>query len=208
MTAVKTDRHQPFYDDLGETLLESWRMLERGVADRRHGFHHPVLATIGVDGSPEARTVILRKADQATRSIIIHTDQRSQKIMEMTAAPRVALHCYDPQRKIQLRLNGTASLHHGDEIAAARWQASQRMSRVCYSIAPGPGVAIDQGGAFTLRQHDAAAPEHTVPGFENFVAVIIRMDRLEWLFLAVEGHRRARFNWRGDDAVSSTWLAP
>ena len=47
-----------------------------------------------------------------------------------------------------------------------------------------------------------------VPGYGNFAVVIVRLDSLEWLFLAGEGHRRARFGWVTDGGLTSTWLAP
>ena len=38
-----------FYNDLDGTLAESWRLIARGMADRRSPFHHPTLATLGVN---------------------------------------------------------------------------------------------------------------------------------------------------------------
>jgi pyridoxamine 5'-phosphate oxidase len=66
-----------FYDDLDGTLAEAWRLISRGVADRRSPFHHPVVATIGGDGAPQARTVILRACDPAAQRLRFHTDARS-----------------------------------------------------------------------------------------------------------------------------------
>ena len=205
---MQSDQTLSFYDDLAETLAEAWRMLTRGVADRRHAFHHPVLATIGMDRRPQARTIILRAVEPGKRTITFHTDARSQKLVELAASPETGLHFYDEKRKIQLRLNGLARVHQGDSIARSRWQASQRMSRVCYSVEPAPGVRIEDGHGFTLRQPKPDEIEADVPGFENFTAVVVTVDTLEWLFLAAEGHRRARFAWAVDGTFQSTWLTP
>jgi hypothetical protein len=78
------------------------------------------------------------------------------------------------------------------------------MSRQCYGIAPGPGTEIASGGAFTLPEMDETA---TAAGRERFVAVVVTVDSLEWLYLAMAGHRRARFAWT-DGALRAAWLAP
>jgi len=39
------------------------------------------------------------------------------------------------------------------------------------------------------------------------VAVICEIDTLDWLFLRVEGHRRARFQWTAR-GWQGEWIAP
>jgi pyridoxamine 5'-phosphate oxidase len=193
-----------FYDDLDETLAEAWRLIARGVADRRSPFHHPVVATTGLDGSPQARTVILRGCDVASRVLRFHTDARSEKAREIAADPRTAMHFYDPGAKIQLRLSGRATMHRTDAAADAAWAGSRVFSRQCYGIEPGPGVAIDAGAGFTLPESTEQA---TQPGRAHFTAVTLAVSQLEWLYLAAAGHRRARFGW-ADGTPQSAWLAP
>jgi pyridoxamine 5'-phosphate oxidase len=193
-----------FYDDLGETLAEAWRLIARGVADRRSPFHHPVVATNGLEGAPEARTVILRACDVPSRTLRFHTDARSAKAREIAADARVSMHFYDPGAKIQVRLSGAARLHRDDAVADAAWAGSRVFSRQCYGIAPGPGTGLDAGGNFTLPETTDAA---TAMGRANFTAVTVEATRLEWLYLAAAGHRRARFRW-AQDAVTAEWLAP
>ena len=41
------------------------RLLARGAADRRAAFHTPTLSTVGLDGRPRARTVVMRGLDVA-----------------------------------------------------------------------------------------------------------------------------------------------
>lgn len=194
-----------FYDDLHETLAEAWRLLERGVADRRHGFHHPVLATVGLDGAPEARIVVLRSVMAETNGLTFHTDIRSTKIAEIQANPLVTMHFYDEKRKIQIRIRGHASLNTGDAVARARWDGSRALSRVCYSVEPGPGTAIPESGGFRLVQPPALGDQ---PGFDRFVVVSVAVERLEWLYLAFDGHRRARFTYDAHGASRGEWLAP
>jgi hypothetical protein len=195
-----------WYSQLDGTLKTAWSALERGVADRRSPLHHPVIATIGTDGRPRQRTMILRGLDREARHLRVHTDRRSEKFAELERDPRIAALFYDPGQKIQIRLEGRARIHHADAAASAAWQASQRMSRACYGTSPAPGEAIAAGDAFALPQSDDALA--IAAGEANFVAVLMTVERLEWLFLAFEGHRRALFSWDAAGELTSTWLAP
>ncbi len=201
-----SERQAPpsFYNDLEETLAESWRLIARGVADRRSAFHHPTVATIGSDGGPRLRTVILRGCDPAGRLLRFHTDLRSEKVAEITREPRVALHFYNPEAKIQLRLDGEASLNADSPVADLAWAGSRVFSRQCYGIEPGPGSKIVEAGAFALPD---TTDDATAAGRANFCAVTIRITRLEWLYLANTGHRRADFLWEGE-IVRGQWLVP
>ncbi|MGL4635441.1 MAG: pyridoxamine 5'-phosphate oxidase family protein [Beijerinckiaceae bacterium] len=199
-----THPQHSFYNDLDETLAESWRLVARGVADRKSGFHHMTIASIGLDGRPRPRTVILRGCDVAARALRFHTDIRSEKVQEIAAAPRVGLHFYDPGAKIQLRMDGTATVHTDDAVADAAWLATRTFSRQCYGIAPGPGTTIDAGEDFFLPP---TTEEATAPARANFAATVIRIHSMEWLYLASSGHRRAHFDW-SSGTLAARWLAP
>ncbi len=192
---------QPFRpahaDDLDATREAAFALLARGVADRRSPLHTPTLASIGTDGAPRLRTLVLRGFDAALRTLRLHTDRRAEKATEITADPRVALHGYDPGQRVQLRLRGLASLHIDDEVAAAGWAASRNFSRMCYAIQPGPGQPI---------MAPPPAPTDAAAGQENFAVIRIVFDEMEWLWLAAEGHRRARFTW--GTQPSACWLVP
>ncbi|KMO12312.1 pyridoxamine 5'-phosphate oxidase family protein [Methylobacterium platani] len=192
----------PFYDDLAGCLDETWRRLEEGAA-HQSGFHTPALATIGRDGAPRLRTVVLRGVDRTLRTLRVHCDARSGKAAEIAADPRAALHAYDPKAKLQVRIEGTARLHGQDAVARAAWAASRPMSRVCYATSPGPGTPLAEGGA-TIQPRDDEAVE---AGFPEFRVIVLTAARLEFLYLARQGHRRALFTWDGE-AEAATWLAP
>jgi pyridoxamine 5'-phosphate oxidase len=193
-----------FYNDLEETLAESWRLIARGTADRKSGFHHMTVATVALDGRPRLRTVILRGCDAAARTLRFHTDNRSEKVGEIAAEPRVSLHFYDAAAKIQLRMDGMASVHTDDAVADAAWLATRTFSRQCYGIAPGPGTTIETGEDFYLPP---TTEEATAPARANFAATVIRIQTMEWLYLASTGHRRAHFDW-SSGTLAARWLAP
>jgi len=185
-------------NDLSEVRVAAFALLSRGVADRRSPLHTPILASIGLDGAPRARTLVLRGFDAATRTLRLHSDRRSDKFAEILRDPRCALHAYDAGSQVQIRLEGVASLHTDDAVANAAWEATQPFSRIIYAIEPAPGTAIDA---------PLPAPTDDAVGRAHFGVILLQVFRLEWLFLASSGHRRARIDWLTNEE-RATWLVP
>jgi hypothetical protein len=200
---VRAPGEPSWYDDLGGTLEHAWALLARGVADRHSGFHTLQVATIGPDGAPRLRTVVLRGVDVSARTIRFHTDARSPKVEDIAADPRVALHLYDKGTKIQLRLTGTARVHREGAVADAAWAGTRDFSRICYRVARAPGEPIPEprDGLPPTGHPDAEA------GREAFRVVVTHVATLEWLYLAHAGHRRALFSFDGANPAA-TWLVP
>jgi pyridoxamine 5'-phosphate oxidase len=188
-------------DQLDSILSMCWGLLARGVTDRRFGFHHPTLANVDEHGSPRSRVVILRSADQATKTLRFHTDIRSQKWQQLANNPAVTVLFYDEAEKTQLRIDGTASRHHADTVANAAWESSQRMSQITYGTNPGPGAPIATHSHFTMPETD----DEILQGRANFAAVVIKVHCIEWLYLKVKNNRRAIFDL---DANTAGWLVP
>jgi hypothetical protein len=184
---------------LEEALADAFRLLSRGVADRRSPFHTPTLATRGTDGAPGVRTVVLRAFDPAARLLRIHTDRRSAKVAEIAAEPRVMLHGYDAGAQVQLRLAARATLHLDDATADAAWSSSREMSRMVYAVPDAPGSVVPG---------PPPAPRDAAGGRAHFAVLTLALDGLDWLHLAHAGHRRARFAWDGAGALSAQWIAP
>lgn len=193
-----------FYNDLGASLDHAWAMLARGAADRRAAFHTPVVATIDDDGGPSQRVMVLRAAHPHLRSLRLHTDIRSGKIRHLERNRRVSLNFYDVGAKLQLRVTGTARIHAADEIARAAWVTSRPQGRLCYEQQEPPGSMILVPLAeLPVDRRYAVADD----GLVNFAVVIVEVDAVEWLYLAIEGHRRASWMWNGN-AWEGSWLAP
>jgi pyridoxamine 5'-phosphate oxidase len=193
-----------FRDDLDATLDQAWLRLTRGAADRRSAMHTVTVATAGAEG-PQARTVVLRGADRGARTVRFHTDVRTPKVAELAADPRVSVLAYDPRAKIQLRLSGLAAVHDADVVADAAWAGSAPGSRLCYRAPLPPGTTLDAPGAADPTDALRAADSET--GRPNFRAVLVTVARIDWLYLAATGHRRAGFEWDGA-AWRGRWLAP
>jgi pyridoxamine 5'-phosphate oxidase len=198
-----------FYDDLDLTLAHAWGLWVRGGADRRSPFHTPVVTTVDADGAPQARVMVLRKADAAARTLRFHTDCRSGKVAELAQQPLVTVLGYDFAAKIQLRASGTAKvLVSGADVDKA-WASTGMASRKCYLASTGPGSPGDQATSGLSPVFETRDPteSESIPGRDNFAILMVTISSLEWVYLAAQGHRRARFSWQ-DGQQTMTWLVP
>lgn len=170
---VPTDPPAPADPALATVLAQSWTLLAQGCADPAHGCHWPVLATVALDGSADARTVVLRAVDPAARALAVHSDARAGKLAQLRANPHACLVFHDPAARIQLRASGPIAIHAGDAAAAQAWAALRPQSQALYA------------------------------GFARFTLLRLRVTALDWLLLDPAGHRRARFRWVAGDGANN-----
>jgi pyridoxamine 5'-phosphate oxidase len=84
------------------------------------------LATVGPDGRPSARIVLLKGVDE--RGLVFYTNSRSRKGREVTAHSDVALTFWWPQLEMQVRFEGKAlkvAESESDAYFASRARVSQ-----------------------------------------------------------------------------------
>lgn len=197
-----------FYEDLDHSLSLAFDLLSDAVVNRHAPCHTPVISSIEQDENgnltPSSRVVVLRAFDPLQRSFRFHTDFRSDKIAHFLKTPRTCGLFYDPAEKIQLRLTGSCRVDHDGALAEKAWDETRPFSRECYRIEPGPGAQIEPGSAYVQQP----LLDGIDPGRDQFCAVEIQFDTIEWLFLASQGHRRARFSWDQNGSLTSCWLAP
>lgn len=188
------------YDDLDEILDEAWRLISRGVKNRRSPFHTPTVVTVGHGGRPSVRTVVLRGTDRPRGRLRFHTDRRSALVGHLSENDALAMHVYDSPRRIQIRVDGTAAFSTPAQHVKI-WERMQPHARASYRTELAPGTPLPeppQPGPAMLDEGDA---------FANFCVVDVRIRRLEWLFLSAQGHRRAAFLC-GPEGQMGTWLVP
>ncbi len=195
-------------ESLDEVLASCWRMIEQGATDRKHAFHLMNVATLSVQSTPRIRTVILRALNLNERSVMFHTDMRSDKIFELGQNNHIAAHFYDSAAKIQVRLEGTALVHAGNTLARQRWDASRKMSRMCYSIFPKPGTIIDKSDSYIQDDIITVTAQKEEENFASFAVVDIKITALDWLYLDAKGHKRAEFLWDDFDDKHQNWVVP
>jgi len=212
MNTLKTTEldEATFYNDLLQTLEHAWLLLEDAARNRHSPMHTPVLVSSGKDHTACARTVVLRDTVRTTRELRIHTDSRSTKVEELHHQPVCQILAYHPLQKIQIRLDATVSIHQQNDFAREIWEQMPLSSRRCYLTQKAPGSRTNNPTSGLPTDFENRVPNATESeaGFCCFAAVIIKVEQLEWLYLAAQGHRRAQFDWDADGIVASRWLVP
>ena len=198
---------------LDELRADAATALARAVVDAKHEWHLPVITTLGLDGGPEARTVVLRGAefpDSGTPTLRFHTDRRSGKIEELERDPRVGMLFYERRHKVQVRVSGRACVHVDDQIADQAWARTAVSSRRCYLAPHAPSATLDGWHPNLPEDWRHAVPDEAIceTGRANFAAVVVRVETLERLELHHDGHVRSRWRWTGEGSIDSSWLAP
>lgn len=183
-----------WYSDLARLWHRVWEELDLGVRDPKMAARSPVLATLGLGGAPEARTVVLRDACREEARLAIHTDSRSTKCAELAAHPKASLHIWEPRMRLQTRLRGHMAVETGAAVAWL-WGHVPDGSRASYGVTPAPGTPIETADAY-----------QSAPDPSRFAVLTLTIEEIDAVHLSGDHHRRALFrredNWRG------TWLAP
>jgi len=194
---------------LDEILRDVWSRLERGMADPQSALQSAALATQSPAG-PAVRTVVLRAVDESARTLTCHTDKRSSKVADLATDARVAWMFYDPDARLQMRLCGSAVIHDSDARAEKRWRSAPPVTRRYYCTVAPPGSELrqsDTGLIPGLESRDPTMEESERYGRPHFVVLDTEVERIDWLWLPGNGHRRARFVWEGTRWVG-TWCVP
>ncbi len=197
------------YNDLGAVHKMARRLLEQGRDDPAHSFRKPVLVTLGLEGIPGARTIILRDIVWEARQVRLHTHILSTKISEIRENPDVTLIFYDPVCEIQLQLIGRASIHTDDGFADDAWDRASPPSRRAYLASGRPGAPMSVPTSGLPADVEGIIPpmERLAEGRGNFAAIRIIYHQMDWLFLSVSGNRRAQGVFENEN-WGTTWLVP
>lgn len=189
---MTSDPH-PWAADLDTLHAQVWTLILRGVADRHAAARHPTLATVSTGGWPEARTVVLRAADQGAGTLDFHTDLNSPKVTALRSNPRAALHVWDGAAHLQTRIEATLTIFTGEDVAQI-WSRVPDPSRQSYGTKPAPGRPIRSALAYDKG-----------PDLASFAVLRCCVQALDVLHLGPR-HRRARF--QRTDGWTGQWLAP
>jgi hypothetical protein len=194
--------NKPRLEDLAEIEAAVWRELDIAVHGR--GRHEPgaqphawrigVLATRDGDGV-DARSVVLRELDIATRTLLVYTDARSPKARQIEQHPSGTLVLWSPALGWQLRLRVRLTLETSGLAVLSRWARLKLTPAAQDYLSPlPPGTALDAPHSpVTLTRE----------GREHFAVLAAEAQGIDWLELDARGHRRAVF-----DGGPARWVAP
>lgn len=175
---------------MNDLLDQAWDLLTRGVHDRTLASNRPTLATSG----PELRTVVLRAASRTTQTLDIHSDARAGKIGQLRRDPQAALHVWDADARLQIRIRARAELHIDDDEAHRAFAALPEHGQRIYTAAAQAGAPIPMPDAVTFD-----GPAH-------FALIRLHLSEIELLHLSRDLHRRAQF--RAAQGWAGRWLVP
>lgn len=178
--------------ELTELYNRAWSYLVAGVKGQSSA-RVVVLATINPNGEPEARSVVLRRADPAQSRLEFHTDVDSQKVTSLRHMPKAQIHVWDPTHHVQLRLDVQVALRQ-DDYASEQWNKVPGPSQIAYGKTPPTGQVVR--GPFAYE---------TTSSQENFVVADCLVRTIDYLCL--DGpHLRAVF--QASDGWKGAWLSP
>ncbi|MFA0964237.1 pyridoxamine 5'-phosphate oxidase family protein [Roseivirga sp. BDSF3-8] len=195
---------------LSGVFTDTWATLRRGSADPKHGFHWPVIASVGIDG-PEQRKVVLRKVDKEEASLICYTDHRSPKLAQLLEDNRTSWLFYDRNTKTQVRASGISVIHHKNEKARRIWKDIEPSNRQDYTGPLAPGTPLDEYQPNLATPFTTGNPtrDNTAFGIENFVIIETALLKIDYLKLEKDGHIRALFfRQKGEKEWHKSWIAP
>jgi pyridoxamine 5'-phosphate oxidase len=164
--------------------------------------HAVTLSTVDVDGSPDARVVILKDVDAA--GFCIATSAESPKGVQLGKEPRAALTFFWPARGRQVRVRGSA--HPCDpEVSALDFRQRPPASRTEAFIGHQSEVLRDPAqlaeAAEQAERAVTANPELVAPGWTRY---LITPETVEF-WQARHDRRHVRLRYR-HDANTGTWL--
>lgn len=193
------DKLPDSYSDIDETLESAKLILSEAVPNTQTLFHTPVVSTIH-ENKIVSRVMVLREFNFDNKILRFHTDNRAAKVDNITKNSSSTVIGYDPDLKIQIKMQGHTKVHIDDEVAKMAWNESTPRSKKCYSVKGGSTKEIENPKDYDIE-------DFTVEdGYKNFAVLIFKFSSLEFLFLKSSGHRRAIHKW--NEGQTSTWLVP
>ncbi len=187
------------FSKLEDTLNAADIILTSAVDNSKTLFHTLVVSSF--DGNNiSSRVMVLREFNLKDRKMRFHTDYRAPKISHFSKISTATVLGYDPELKIQIKLQGQIISHYNDEITKLAWDGSTSRSKKCYSVKGGSSKEIDEPEAYDINDFEVEE------GYKNFSVLIFNFNSLEFLYLKSSGHRRAIHRW--DNIYTSSWLVP
>ena len=180
------------------TLLQTriWKELSDAVSGSSHPWRVMNLATVDEQGGPQLRQVVLRSFDCETRQLLFYTDPRTPKWSQLLDNQCAEVLFWNPEEKEQLRCRVTVVLHREDELAHFHQKKIPPHFAGDYAAHSVPGSPL----------RDPAQGQELGEKW-NFGVVVLAMNRMDWLQLGHEGHRRACFRW-ADEGLEAQWIQP
>jgi len=191
------------FRQIGIALYKLWHaLLGRPPAD----VNAMTLATVGPDGVPSARTVLLKGVD--SRGFIFFTNYDSRKGRELAANPNAALTFFWPELERQVCVTGTVSKLPTAE-SEAYFKTRPRGSQLG-AWASNQSSVVEDRSILEKQWHDAAARfPNDIPMPPYWGGYVLSPDRIElWQGRPSRLHDRFCYTRQSDGKWALERLSP
>ena len=172
-----------------EILQNVWQQFARATVDRHHEWRNPVLSTVGLDGTPQARTVVLRQATRSALTLTMFTDRRSPKVAELLRQPAAVLVFWNKRLNWQCRVSVMVTVVTEGAAVHAAWQRIANSAAAKDYVAP-----IAPGSPKRGREASPQDSPAGTPAAQHYFALLVgQPTSIDWLQLGKPMHRRIIF---------------
>lgn len=170
-------------------VLSAWLP---GIPGRDGYFPVVSLATIGADGGPDVRTLLI--SEIADGQLSMHTDARSRKVAQLRADPRVALALLLPETSRQVTLTGRAAPMEPAESAAAYSNRSRYLQLLAWTNDAPTAAAGEAERRQRWADFAAAHPDGSLAAPPDWAGFAITPDRFTfWLGASHQPSHRTEY---------------
>ena len=197
------DRAQSRWRKIGIALFKLWSaVLNHRPAD----INAMTLATVGPDGKPSTRTVLLKQVDE--RGFIFFTNYDSRKGRELAGNPNAALTFFWPELERQICVAGAVTklpVAESEAYFKSRPRGSQIGAWASHQSEPVPDRAFLEARWQELEKQFP----HDVPLPPNWGGFILKPERIEfWQGRPSRLHDRFSYSRQPDGAWKLERLSP
>jgi pyridoxamine 5'-phosphate oxidase len=188
---------------IGIALYKLWQaILGRSPADA----NAMVLATVGRDGKPSTRNVLLKGVDQ--RGFIFFTNYDSRKSLELAENPNAALTFYWAELERQVCVSGVVEKISREE-SDNYFKTRPRGSRLAAWASNQRDVVVDRTALDARWKEMEKKFPDDVPLPPNWGGFVLKPERIEfWQGRASRLHDRFQYTRRPDNSWKLERLAP
>lgn len=183
--------------ELSQVLNIVFDEISQAAEDHNHPFRFMSLATVHQQ-TPEIRYVVLRATNDSGH-LYFFTDYRTEKIDHMQASSEVALLLYHPEKRVQVRMQGTVLIHRDNELTEKYWPMVEGEAKKAYNSAIKPGTFISDPQEAHSWPQEYSSTYFTVVEFVPSQLDVLQLNRLS--------HIRAKFS-QNELGWSMNWVAP
>ena len=181
-------------------------LLDAATGSSDHAYSVPGLSTVGPDGIPRSRRVVLRSVDTEQGILKIYTDRRSVKARHLDSGSEFSFLFWDPESSIQLACGGPTHWAPVGETEAV-FTNLPKHGRKAYATLPRPGSELDAASSGLPADWDDMDLSATDYALDNFGIAVTTLRWADVLHLDRNGNSRMA-GTRPDRDWKWEWITP